>query len=151
MQQALRDLSTWVEKGIAPPASTQYKIEDGQVIVAPAAVERKGIQPIVQLQVNGKKRADAAVGQKLSFTAKVQLAPNTGQLVSADWDFEGAGTFPIHSKIKNGKITRLKTNYTFSKPGTHFPTLRVASQREGATQTPFARIQNLDRVRVVIK
>jgi hypothetical protein len=27
----------------------------------------------------------------------------------------------------------------------------VASQREGDTQTPFARIQNLDRVRVVVK
>jgi len=151
LQQALRDLSAWVEKGTLPPASTQYKIDDGQVLVPATATERKGIQPIVQLQVNGKKRADVTSGQKLSFTAIVELPPNSGKLVAADWDFEGAGTFPIHSKIKNGKITRLKTSYTFSKPGTYFPTLRVASQREGATQTPFARIQNLDRVRVVIK
>lgn len=150
LQQALRDLSAWVEKGILPPASTQYKIEDGQVVVPTIAAERKGIQPIVHLQVNGKKRAEGAVGQKLSFTASVELPPNSGKLVAAEWDFEGEGTFSIASKIKNGKIVKLKTSHTFSKPGTYFPTLRVAAQREGSAQTPFARIQNLDRVRVVV-
>lgn len=33
LQQALRDISAWAEKGIVPPANTTYKIEDGQVIV----------------------------------------------------------------------------------------------------------------------
>lgn len=33
LQQALRDLSAWVEQGAAPPASTRYKVVDGQVIV----------------------------------------------------------------------------------------------------------------------
>ncbi len=150
LQQALRDLSAWVEKGGLPPASTQYKIEDGQVIVPAKAQDRKGIQPVVQLQVNGKKRADVAVGQKVTFTANVELAPNSGKLVSADWDFEGGGTFPVSSKIKNDKL-HLKTRYTFLKPGTYFPTLRIAVQREGSAETAFARIQNLDRVRVVVK
>ncbi len=31
VQQALRDLSDWVEKGLAPPPSTTYKMVDGQV------------------------------------------------------------------------------------------------------------------------
>jgi hypothetical protein len=150
LQQALRDLSAWVEKGVLPPASTQYKIEDGQVIVPAKAQDRKGIQPVVQLQINGKKRADVALGQKVTFTANVELAPNSGKLVSADWDFEGGGTFPISSKIKNDKL-QLKTRYVFLKPGTYFPTLRVAVQREGSAETAFARIQNLDRVRVVVK
>jgi len=34
--------------------TTNYKIEDGQVII-PKAAERKGIQPVVVLKVNGKE------------------------------------------------------------------------------------------------
>ena len=34
LQQALRDLAAWVEQGVAPPATTNYRIDDGQVIVA---------------------------------------------------------------------------------------------------------------------
>ena len=41
--------------------------------------------------------------------------------------------------------------HAFSKPGTYFPALRVASQREGDPNTPFARALNLSRVRVVVK
>src|SRR5690606_35732223 len=33
LHQALRDLSQWVEKGVAPAASTAYRIDDGQVVV----------------------------------------------------------------------------------------------------------------------
>lgn len=155
LQQALRDLSAWCEKGITPPASTQYKIEDGQVIVPPTAAERKGIQPIVNLTINGKKRMDIKAGTQISFTAIIDIPQNTGKIVSAEWDFEGAGTFPIKQKNivfdkKTGRAT-VKTTYKFTKSGTYFPTVRVASQREGDTKTAFARIQNLDRVRVVVK
>ena len=45
----------------------------------------------------------------------------------------------------------LKTTYTFSKPGTYFPTLRVIGQRQGDINTPYARIVNLARVRVVVR
>src|SRR3954453_3035790 len=47
LNQALRDLAAWVEKGVPPPASTSYRIVDGQVIVAPTAAERNGVQPVV--------------------------------------------------------------------------------------------------------
>ena len=55
LQQALRDLAAWVEKGVAPPSSTNYRIEDGQVIVAATAAERRGIQPVVRLRVEGRR------------------------------------------------------------------------------------------------
>ena len=42
------------------------------------------------------------------------------------------------------------TTHAFSKPGTYFPALRVASQREGDPNTPFARSLNLSRFRVVV-
>lgn len=155
LHQALLDISDWVEKGKMPSPSTNYKIEDGQVIVPPTAEERKGIQPVVKLTINGGKKIEIKSGQKVNFTAIVESPMNTGKIVSAEWDFEGAGTFPIKTKSiafdeKTGRTT-LKMTYKFTKKGTFFPTLRVASQREGDAQTPFARIQNLDRVRVVMK
>jgi hypothetical protein len=48
-------------------------------------------------------------------------------------------------------IAKMKTTYTFKKAGTFFPTLRVASQRDGNAKTPFTLIRNLERVRVVVK
>lgn len=155
LQQALRDLSAWVEKGVTPPASTNYKIEDGQVIVPPTANERKGIQPIVNLTIKGDKKTAVKAGQSVSFKAVVEVPQNTGKVVSAEWDFEGAGTFPIAEKtiVFDAKTSKanVSTTYTFKKSGTYFPTLRVTSQRDGNSKTPFARIQNLDRIRVVVK
>jgi hypothetical protein len=36
-------------------------------------------------------------------------------------------------------------------PVPHLPVLRATSQREGDAETPFARVQNLGRARVVVK
>lgn len=154
MQQALIDLSAWVEKGIAPPASTDYKIEDGQVIIPPTASERKGIQPVVTLTINGKKKETIEAGEKVKFTAIVEVPPNAGKIILAEWDFEGAGTFPVSQKIisfdeRTGRVS-LKMRHKFNNQGTYFPTLRVASQREGDSETQFTRIRNLDRVRVEV-
>lgn len=151
LQQALRDLSAWVEKGIPPPSTTNYKIEDGQVIVPATAVERKGIQPIITLKANGGTRADVKTGASVNFAAKIELPPNTGKIVSAEWDFEGDGSFPVKETFSANADVSLKTAHKFSKPGTYFVTLRVASQRQGDNKTAFARIQNLERVRVVVK
>lgn len=155
LQQALRDLSLWVEKGVTPPATTNYTVKDGQVLVPPTASERKGIQPVVHLTLNGKKRMDIKAGKKVAFTAVVEVPPHTGKIVSAEWDFEGDGTFDIVEKTivfdeKDHRAT-VKAKFKFNKAGTYFPTLRVTSQRAGDAKTPFARIQNLDRVRVVVR
>lgn len=170
LQQALLDLSAWVEKDIAPAATTQYKIDAGQVIVPPTANERKGIQPVVTLMANGGKRAEINAGQSVTFTAEVEVPENMGKVVAAAWNFEGlskdlerkpgwsfdnADAFPVAGEItpvgKSGSRVTIEATYQFSKPGTYFPTLRVASQRDGNAKTPYTRIQNLDRVRVVVK
>lgn len=170
LQQALLDLSDWVEKDIAPAANTNYKIEDGQVIVSQTANERKGIQPVVTLMANGGKRSEIKAGQSVTFTAEVEVPENMGKIVAAAWNFEGlskevekrsgwsfedSDEFPVAAKIspatKTGSKVTMKTTYQFLKPGTYFPTLRVASQRDGDGKTPYTRIQNLDRVRVVVK
>jgi hypothetical protein len=155
LQQALRDLSNWVEKGITPPASTNYKVVDGQILVSASALERKGIQPIINLKADSGERTEIAVEKAVTFDALIELPPHTGKIVSAEWDFEGAGTFPVTADLKTAKVKgssiTLKTTYKFTNPGTYFPTLRAVSQREGDAKTPFARIQNLARVRVVVR
>lgn len=155
LQQALRDISAWAEKGVAPSPSTNYKIVDGQVIIPAIANEREGIQPVVNLMAGGAKKITVKPGKKVNFTAIVGVPEHTGKIVTAEWDFEGTGSFSIkQEKIlfdeKTGSAS-LKMTHSFTKPGTYFVTLRVASQREGDAKTVFARIQNLDRVRVVVR
>jgi len=155
LQQALRDLSAWVEKGIAPPATTNYNIEDGQVIVPPTATERKGIQPVLTLKANGGERAEVKVGEPVTFNAIIELPQNTGKIVAAQWDFEGAGSFGVEGKLipdgnSSTRVT-LKTSHVFTKPGTYFTTLRGVAQRQGDVRTPYARIQNLARVRIIVR
>ncbi len=157
LQQALRDLSAWVEKGIAPAATTHYSIDNGQVVIPSSAQERAGIQPVVIVTANGAKRADIQQGKSVDFKAVVDIPAGMGKLVSAAWDFDGSGTFNDVVNLadtrpaKDGSHIEIAVSHRFSKPGTYFPTLRVASQRTGNADTPFARIQNLDRVRVVVE
>ncbi|MCX6215766.1 hypothetical protein [Spirosoma sp.] len=164
LQQALLDLSAWVEKGVEPATTTNYTIDNGQVIIPQTADERRGIQPVVSLNANGSKRADISVGQTVTFTAEVAVPKNKGKVVAAGWNFEGlpensgklANPFyrvaaTLTPTDKTGSRVTVKATHTFSKPGTYFPTIRVASQREGDAKTPYTRILNLDRVRVVVK
>jgi hypothetical protein len=152
LQQALRDVSAWVEQGKAPPASNAYRIADGQVILPGSADERRGVQPVVQLTANGGARASVKVGESVSLAANVSAPRGTGKIVAARWDFDGSGDFATEAvlpKTASGKVT-IKSATSFAAPGTYFVTLKVWSQREGDTKTPFARIPNLARARVVV-
>jgi hypothetical protein len=154
LHQALRDLSAWVEKGVAPPASTSYRIVDGQVELPVAAAQRKGIQPIVTVGANGSPRVEIAAGDTLTISAVIEVPPQAGRVVAAEWSLEGTGAYsPAEFSSSDGTGTRvtLKSTHTFSQPGTYFPTLRAVSQRQGDTNTPYARVQNLGRMRVVVK
>jgi hypothetical protein len=153
LQQALRDLATWVEKGQAPPESTTYKIVDGQVVVPEAAAERKGVQPVITVKANGQARADVAVGQPVTLTAAIDLPPQAGRIVLAEWDLDGSGSYPVKADLDATQSPNLngKLLHSFDKPGTYFVTLRAASQRDGDGHSPFARIQNLGRARVVVR
>lgn len=140
LQQALLDLSAWVEKGIAPPANSNYKVIEGQVVLPANAAERRGIQATVMIKANGKESTVAAKNKPVVFTAVIDLPANTGSIVQAAWDFEGAGKFDVEGKLitdskKTSRVT-LRSTYTFTKPGIYFPTLRVASQRQGDKKIP---------------
>ena len=76
-----------------------------------------------------------------------------GKIVAAEWDFDGQGNYPQPTEAGQlGKSeVQLRITHTFPKTGTYFPALRVASQRDGDFSTPFTRVQNLGRVRVVVR
>jgi hypothetical protein len=154
LQQALRDVAAWAERGVAPPASTNYELVDGQIVVPPTAVERRGIQPVVILTANGGTRAEVVVGETVEFSALVEVPVGAGTIVGAEWDFEGRGDFPEIAPFDNERAayasTTVRTSHAFSAPGTYFPALRVTSHRLGEMDDPHTRIQNLGRVRVVV-
>jgi hypothetical protein len=151
LQQALRDVSAWVEKGVKP-AQTQYEVIDTQVKVPANANERKGIQPVVELRANGGARTEVAVNQPVTFTATIEVPPNAGKVVAAEWDFEGLGSFAAAEQLGQPQaLVRLSATHSFAKPGTYFAVLRATSHRHGDMQTPYARIQNIARVRVVVR
>lgn len=150
LQQALRDVAAWAERGIAPAESTNYKISDGQVVVAPTAAERKSIQPVVTLTVNDGERAEVRVGEAVALEATAEAPPNTGVIVSAEWDFDGEGDYPERSALTAAPKVTITTTHAFTTPGTYFPVVRVAAHRNGDTKTSYALARNLARVRVVV-
>jgi hypothetical protein len=96
-------------------------------------------------------RADVKVNQSVTFTATIEVPPNAGKLAAAEWDFEGVGTYPTPAQIHSPQmLVRLSTTHSFGKPGTYFTVLRATSQRQGNEKTPFGRIQNIARARVVV-
>jgi hypothetical protein len=152
LQQALRDVATWVEKGTPPPASTSYRIAEGQVVLPATAAERRGIQPVVTLSVNGAERIAVRAGQSVTFTGTVEVPPRAGSIIAAEWDFEGTGKFEAADPVKPGaeRVT-VSMTHRFDKPGTYFTGLRGVSQRDDAAGTPYQRVRNLARVRVVVE
>ena len=150
LQQALRDVSAWVERGVAPPQTSEYRVDDGQVFVPDTAAARHGIQPTVRLTANGAAQADVRAGQAVTFSVTAETPPGTGSIVEARWDFEGENTFAETSEVAPAPNITLTKSHTFARPGTYFVVVRVASQRQADQATPYAKIYNLARARVVV-
>lgn len=149
VEQALRDLAAWVEDGVAAPASTQYEVQDGQVVVPDDADKRLGLQPTVDLTARGGETVTVKVGQQVVLHADVEAPPGTGVIVATAWDFEGDGTY-VEETLKHPKSDlRVQARHRFETPGVYYVALRVTSQRDGVNG-PFTQVQNLDRVRVIV-
>ena len=150
--QALDDMAAWTEDGIAPPQSTNYKVTDeSQVVLPDAAAVRRGVQPTADLTLRGgADRVVVAAGEAVHFSAKLQVPPGAGQIVSVEWDFEGDGTYE-KAVIPAGKSTIvLKASHTYGQSGSYYPVVRVGSQRDGDATDTLTIIQNLDRANVVV-
>ncbi|KAF4980555.1 hypothetical protein FDECE_17860 [Fusarium decemcellulare] len=146
--QALRDLSTWVERGIPAPLSTKYTVSaDSQVLIPPSGRSRLGIQPSVSLTVD---RPRVSVGDTVAFTAHAEVPERAGKIVAVEYDFMGTGDF-VGIAFGNARETvNIQTNFTYQQPRRFVPAVRVTSQREGNTTNPNRRVMNLGRVSVEV-
>lgn len=154
VNQALLDLSDWVERGIVPAESFRYAIEKGQVVFPERANERKGLQPSIRLTADGGQRAEVSVNQSVRLVGEIELPEATGEILSAAFDLDGSGAFSASAELvflNDAKtLAKVEITHTYSESGTHFPVLLVQSGREGERTHPLARIKNLARVRVVV-
>ncbi|OLT30204.1 hypothetical protein BJF79_09880 [Actinomadura sp. CNU-125] len=148
LHRALRDLSAWVETGRAPAPSTAYTVADGQVRVA--ADGRGGVQPVVALTVDGSDRADVPPGRDVTLRAVAAAPGGTGAIVAVEWDLDGSGAFAVADAPEPAESVTVERRCSFDEPGTYFVTVRVAAHRDGDTRTPYGRIYDLARVRVVV-
>jgi hypothetical protein len=150
LQQALRDLATWVETG-RKPNETQYEVVDSQVIVPAGAAARGGVQPVVELRANGGERAEVAPGDPVTLTATIEVPPGAGKVVSAEWDLEGTGTFTPATIAAPAERLSLTASHVYARPGTYFAVVRVGAQRDGDVHGRYARVLNLARARIVVR
>jgi hypothetical protein len=112
---------------------------------------RRGVQPVVTLAVNGGARANVRTGETVQFSGVIEAPPNTGKIVAAEWDFDGSGKFQeAETALVAAPRVQVSRTHTFSQPGTYFIVLRGIAQREGDASTPYARIRNIGRARVVV-
>lgn len=167
LQQALLDLSDWCEKGIAPAATTGYTIEQGaQVVLAETAEERHGIQPIPVATICGAKKATVRVGEKVSIHVVADVPQGYGRVVEAKWTFGKDGKpdnvhpdklFSYTSDLtkatysNDGSRVEFSVEVVYDKPGTYFPAVRVVSERNPDGGSKYTRIENIDRVRIVVE
>jgi hypothetical protein len=159
VQQALLDLDAWVSKGVRPPASSTYSVtRDDAIQLAATAGQRNGLQPVLNLSVRKASggpastgRIDVAAGRSVIFSLRATVPPGAGKIVRVEWGFNGLGSFPVHSAVAQpGSLVTMQATFTYSKPGTYFPVVRVTSQQNGNPNTPFGLVQNLIRVRLVV-
>ena len=152
LQQALRDVAAWVEHGIAPPASTAFELVDGQVLVPPTRQGAAGHPAVVELTANGGERPTSPSATRCTFVASSRCRPARGTIVAAEWDFDGAGDYPLVDRRRRfGQTASAHGDPHLRRAGHLLP--RASGSPPTARATPtraHARIQNLGRVRVVV-
>ncbi|KAI8651842.1 hypothetical protein LRP88_10851 [Fusarium phalaenopsidis] len=121
-----------------------------QVKISTIAAQRKGIQPVVGLTSNGKTPIRVRVGQSVVFKAHIEVSASTGSVTSVQWDFEGTGDF-VKKGFRKAKGNMDVTVFRkYQKQGTYYAAARVASNRKGDAKTPYAQVQNIGRMRIVV-
>ena len=150
-QQSVQDLMAWAEKGVVPPPSTRYTISNGQLIPAPGARERHGLQPVMNLSANGGSRATVGVNQPVKLLAKLEMPPKTGQIVQYNWTIGDKSEAPI-TVAKPKQLVNVERELTFTTPGTYLVRLSVNGQRDGLVNPGNQTLlQNFKEIRVVVR
>lgn len=156
LNQTLLTLADWCEKGINPPADTNYTYDDGQIELPDTAEERGGVQPVIRAMANGEKSITVKVGDQVNFTAEIKAPEGASIITYAAWDFEKTNNYSNKEVLNlsdDGKTATVATTHTFIEKGTYFPVIVAWSNQnaDGSTDDYYTRCKNLDRVRVIVK
>lgn len=149
--QALIDMMAWAEKGVAPKPSSQWAFELPltQVILSPEAAVRKGLQPVVNITVNGSDHAKVDVDQPVNLVARLEMPPATGKIVQYDWTYSTVTDATILSKPLQ-KVDVART-VSFTAPGNYIIRLTANGQRDGLVDPDNQTLaQNYGEVRVIV-
>ncbi|HJA66925.1 MAG TPA: hypothetical protein H9955_11550 [Candidatus Mediterraneibacter cottocaccae] len=161
LSQALLDMSDWVERGIEPLPSTVYHREGGQIIPAPSAGERKGIQPVITFLANGTECARVKPGETVHFTVRVEVPQGAGAVTKVLYDTEEVSVFPAEGVFRNEAAFRsyekeglqcAEAEFTavYEKPGTYMASVQVRANRKGDASDIYTQVKNLARARVIV-
>ncbi len=95
LYQALLDVSDWVERGIAPSPTSDYEVENGQVMLDADGKNRGGVQPVPVALIRGKERADVKPGEEVTIHVTVDVPQGTGRVVRAAWCLDDSKQFTL--------------------------------------------------------
>jgi len=149
LETALRQLAAWVERGEEPTPTSAYRVVDGQVVVPRTMGERGGIQPVATLTVDGVDSVVVRAGEPVTVRLVAQ-APAGGVIVEVRPDFAATGRLGECTEIEPAPQIEFERQQTFSEPGVHFLSVRIAAQTEGDPASPHARVLNVVRARVTV-
>ena len=107
---------------------------------------------VISLKVNGGARAEVMAGLPVRLSGTIVVPSRAVTVVAADWDFDSSGAFAQSSPVpRQAARATVSVTHVFDRPGTYSVTLRGSSHREGHGPATYGRIQNLSRVRVIVR
>ena len=162
LHRALLAVSDWVEKGMEPIATTNYKIKDAQVILPETAAKRGGVQPVVELFANGSQCTRVKAGEEVKLQAMIEVPPKAGKAAAADFNFEGTpraeteGVVFAHSGVLtlkgDGGSAVATATHVYQSRGTYFATVRVKSNPfPDGKRDVFLDTRNIARARIIVE
>lgn len=149
--QALTDMMAWVEQGVTPKPSSRWRFELPltQVILSPDAAVRRGLQPVVNVTVNGSDLARVNVNEPVNLVASLAMPPATGKIVQYDWTYGTATDATVLAKPLP-KVDVART-VSFTAPGDYIIRLTANGQRNGLVAPDNQTLeQNYKEVRVIV-
>jgi hypothetical protein len=149
VEQALRDVTAWAEAGVPAPRSSRYDVRDAQVSVPSVALGRGGVQPSIST-VTAKDTVRVRVGKEVAITALAHTPIGTGKIVQAEWDFTGAGVYEDVPVRSPQPAISTRGRHVYTEPGTYIVSVKVTAERSGDASAQFARVENIERVRVIV-
>ena len=156
LQEALLQLAEWVEHGVEPAKDTEYKLEDGQVIVSDTSTSRGGVQPVVSLAANGGACTYVKPGELVDVHVVARVQDGSVQrgmplLYRCDWELDGTEQFGVTDMQEPSTVLDMHRTCSFDKPGTYFVAAYVSAQRVQFVGTECNRVNNVARARIVVE